>query len=342
MKNLLLAIMLLLSANSMQAASFHKALRLGKWGIPSGHYSGITPFGNRYFAVVSDKGTMDGYFVWQIMQDPQTGQVMNVADRGFKGQVPLDTNTSGISLRDEEDIVYCPQRNSFFVCGEGYQDIIEMDMNGQRTGYELPIPTHLRNIYPNYGFEALAYDSLSQTFYTTTENVLPAEGALTSSLNRMSVKLHLQTFKGYLGEDGKTKFRASSDFLYPLDMPRATHQGRSLNHGVVAMTSLGQGRVAVLEREAYISQAYTGSWVYNKLYIVNTNVTPGTILEKEFVCQWDTHLRVTDYSWANYEGMCLGQSLPDGRQTLILISDSQGGYGLGPAHLQDYIRVIVL
>ena len=32
----------------------------------------------------------------------------------------------------------------------------------------------------------------------------------------------------------------------------------------------------------------------------------------------------------------------DGRQTLLLIRDSQGGYGKGPVHLKDYIRVLIL
>lgn len=325
-------------------ASLHKALKLSMFGIPSGHYSGITPFGGGHYAVVSDKETLDGFVCWQISQDPLTGQIVNIREEGFRGQVPLDTNADGISMRDSEDIIFCPQRNSFFVCGEGYQDIIELDRNGQRTGYELVIPEYLRNIYPNYGFEALTYDSVSQTFYTTTENILPADGVPTSPINHALVNLHLQTFKASPDKDaeGRPIFEPSHQFLYELDMPRATRTARTHTHGVVAMTSLGDGRLVVLEREAFVSQTFMGSWVYNKLYLVDTNVAPGSPLQKEFVTQWDTHFKVVDYSWANYEGMCLGQPLPDGRQTLILISDSQGGYGVGPAHLQDYIRVVVI
>lgn len=343
MKRIAFILSLVLTLPSL-AASLPKAQRLSIWGIPAANYSGLTPFGEGRYAVVSDKEPLDGFYVWQIVQDRQTGQVSYVVNRGYKGQVPLDTNTDGISLRDAEDIVWCPQRHSFFVCGEGYQDIVEMDMEGQRTGYELPIPDYLRNIYPNYGFESLAYDSVSQTFYTITENVLPADGAPTSSLNRVAATLHLQTFRPSAkpGTDGKPQFEAGDRFEYQMDMPRATRLGRSLTHGVVAVTALGGGKLAVLEREAYVAQAFTGSWVWNKLYVVDTNAPAGTMLCKQFVTQWDTHLRLTEYNWANYEGMCLGQPLPDGRQTLILVSDSQGGYGLGPAHLQDYIRVVIL
>lgn len=326
------------------SAALHKTWKLSQWGIPAANYSGITLFGDEMFAVVSDKELMDGYYQWQIIQDPITGQIQNILDRGFHGQVPLDTNSDGISLHDAEDIVYCPQRKSFFVCGEGYQDIVELDTQGCRTGYELPVPDYLRTIYPNYGFEALAYDSASLTFYTTTENVLPADGVPTSAVNHNAALLHIQAFNASAvpGQDGKPVFFSSEKYEYVLDNPRAKRVGLNYAHGVVAMTALGNGKLAVLEREAYVSQTYLGSWVYNKLYVVNLKESSGTHLNKQFITQWDTHIRVNNYSWANYEGMCLGQSLPDGRQTLILVSDSQGGYGIGPLHLKDYIRVIVL
>lgn len=337
-----LTLILFLASLSVQAAALLKPQKLGTWGIPFANYSGITRFSDDLYAVVSDKEPLDGFYVWQVVQDKLTGQIQGVANRGYAGQVPLDTNSEGISLRDAEDIIYCPQRGSFFVCGEGYQDIIELDKNGQRTGYELSIPDDLRNIYPNYGFEALAYDSASCTFYTTTENVLPSDGLHTSPLNHQPATLHIQSYTA-TGENGdKIQFEQSSRYDYSLDLPRAVNVGRSHAHGVVAMTALGDGRIAVLEREAYISQSYIGSWVVNKLYIVDTKVAAGLTLNKTFVTEWETHIRAVDYSWANYEGMCLGQPLPDGRSTLILVSDSQAGFGLGPFRLQDYIRVVVL
>lgn len=345
MRHFLLSLCLLGGSLSSWAAAYHDPLKLSRWGIPAANYSGITPFGEGRYAVVSDKEKLDGFYEWQIDQDAQTGQVVHVSYIGFHGQMPLDTNTEGISLRDAEDIVYCPQRSSFFICGEGYQDIIEVDANGQRTDYELPVPDHLRTIYPNYGFEALAYDATQHIFYTTTENTLPADGILTSASNHGLARLRIQSFvaKPAQAQDSvKMEFTAGPEYIYPLDMPRVKHVGNSYAHGVVAMTALGEGRVAVLEREAYVSQSYLGSWVYNKIYIINTNVSDGSYLEKQFVAGWDTHLRAFDYGWANYEGMCLGQPLPDGRQTLLLVSDSQGGYGIGPVHLNDYIRVIVL
>ena len=40
--------------------------------------------------------------------------------------------------------------------------------------------------------------------------------------------------------------------------------------------------------------------------------------------------------------MCLGPTLLDGRPTVLLLSDSQGGYGKVFWHLRDRLRIIVL
>ena len=42
---------------------------------------------------------------------------------------------------------------------------------------------------------------------------------------------------------------------------------------------------------------------------------------------------------ANFEGMCLGPTLPDGTRTLLLIADSQNGSG---GLTQEYVKVILL
>ena len=45
---------------------------------------------------------------------------------------------------------------------------------------------------------------------------------------------------------------------------------------------------------------------------------------------------------SNSEGMCLGPKLNDGRQTLILIADSQNGMGNWMYHIKDHIRIVIL
>ena len=54
-----------------------------------------------------------------------------------------------------------------------------------------------------------------------------------------------------------------------------------------------------------------------------------------------TRMRLVRPKLANYEGLCEGSRLADGRRTWLLVSDSQGGYGNRLCHLRDWIRVCV-
>ena len=63
---------------------------------------------------------------------------------------------------------------------------------------------------------------------------------------------------------------------------------------------------------------------------------------KTLIAHFTTKFTPFNQSFANYEGMCLGAQLADGRQTLLLVNDSQSGYGKGPFHLKDYIKVLIL
>ena len=55
--------MLWLSAGYAEAQQVEllKPKDLGRWNIPPGNYSGITPIGDRRYAVVSDKEAQDGF-----------------------------------------------------------------------------------------------------------------------------------------------------------------------------------------------------------------------------------------------------------------------------------------
>ena len=57
------------------------------------------------------------------------------------------------------------------------------------------------------------------------------------------------------------------------------------------------------------------------------------------VTGWITVLGASESGIANYEGMCLGPKLPDGRQVIILCADSQDRY-MGVLH--DWFRISVI
>lgn len=106
------------------------------------------------------------------------------------------------------------------------------------------------------------------------------------------------------------------------------------------MTVLPDGRLAVLEREVYVPGSglfakLAGSFTENSIYLVDPAHCTAGILEKTLL----TRFRTSALTLANFEGMCLGPKMADGRQTLLLIADSQGGSG---GLTGEYLRVIAL
>ena len=304
---------------------------LATWSIVPANYSGITPLGDGRYAVVSDKGSADGFYVWKISQDQETGEIISVKDEGF-----FANKVDASSKRDCEGIAYFPKSGCVFISGEGDGRIIEYDMEGQRTGRELWIPEQFKSAVGNQGLEALGYGGKGAKvrFWTTTETALPADGVAAGPKNPGGENLlRLQSFKKNL--------LPAKQFLYKMDSGRSSDFGNTYVFGVPEVCALPDGRVLVLEREANIPAEYIGADVKCKIYSVKPKGQKP--LDKELVAEWTTSLSLTSgIAWANYEGMCLGTKLSDGRQTLLLVSDSQGGYGKGPFTLKDFIKVIIL
>lgn len=289
--------------------------KLKRWDIAPAHYSGITPLGGGRYAVASDEEAQAGFYVWNIRFDSLSGRVLEVADEGFRG-VPFGLD------RDAEGIAYCPARGTVFVSGEADQRILEHRMDGSLTGSELAVPEQYgtKNIRPNRGFEALGYDTERGLFWTCPESPLAGEDGL---------DIPLLCF----GTDMQLKRTVS----YPIDAPKSHKKGRSHYHGVVAITPMADGSLLVLEREAHIARHYSGSRCWCRLYRFHPG--EGT---KRLLAKWTTRLTATNTRFANYEGMCLGPRLADGRQALLLIADSQGGYGRAIWHLRDRLKIIML
>ena len=344
---LLCALLLTLMAAQVSAqVQVLPAQRLSRWGITAANYSGITPLGDGRYAVVSDKERMDGFYLWEISQDSVSGDVTSVHPIEFRGESPVTTDGQGQSRKDFEGVVYVPLRGTLFISGEGNQEICEYTLDGMATGQSLNVPEALKQTYNNYGFEALAYDTLRHIFYTTTENCLTSYGKPAPVGSETTTLLRIQAFDD--------KLQPTYQWAYLLDAPQCGVKGRSHAHGVVAITALPDGSLAVLEREVHITQDYNKSRVWNKLYLTCPDDTPSLssstlasearplAMPKTLLTEWSTRFTLLGDTWANFEGMCLGQPTSDGRQTLILVSDSQGGMGIGPFRLKDWIRVIVL
>ena len=310
MKNFLFAILALAVAALPATAKVkvRKQQNLSRWHIAPANYSGLTPLGNDRYAVVDDKSATVGFCIFTIRLNPRTGKVEHVSS------TPLIGCPDSIPKADCEDIVFCPKDTTVFIAQEGSSTIAEYNMDGTSTGRLLRLPPFFDRgkIQHNASFEALAYDTASQRFFFTTE--MPLKG---DSLHLIAVS------------------NSPYPILYRMDAPELKRDVKYYAHGISAMTSTPDGKLLVMERELSIPPRYVGGKCRIKVYEI-----PLHSPSKRLLFTFTTHISRLNY--ANYEGMCLGPTLEDGRQTLLLINDSQGGVHNGPFRLKDYIKVVIL
>ena len=139
-----------------------------------------------------------------------------------------------------------------------------------------------------------------------------------------------------------------------MESPTMKQGGRLHLHGVSEVTALADGRLVVLEREVRIPKGYIGAKARCRLFIVNpgpenavdegtdmNSLPESTYMEKTEIADFTTRLNLLRMNFANYEGMCPGPRLADGRQTLLLIDDTQAGAGNSLFRLSEHLKVIV-
>lgn len=292
--------------------------------VAAGNYSGIAWLGGSRYAVANDKSPTAGFHLMTIVTDSITGEVLTVHADTFL--------TSGMPNRDEEGICFVPQTQTLFVSGEADQQILEYDLQGQLTGRQLNVPDIFKSNYRNGGFEALTYQTHTHRFWTTTEFTLQTDGPMPTLENKARNLLRLQSF----GDDLQPK----EQYWYETDSTVVRkHKGRSVL-GVSGLAALDDGRVVVLERELYFPKRKIGSFALVRLYVVNpSQQQPGDVLKKTLLTEFRTKFNLTRRNFANFEGICVGPKLSDGRQLLLLICDSQNQYH---GYLRDWFKPIIL
>lgn len=292
--------------------------------VSAGNYSGITWLGGSRYAVANDKSPTAGFYLMTIKTDSISGELLSVREDSFL--------TSGQPNRDEEGICYMPQTQTVFVSGEADQDILEYNLQGQLTGRKLNIPDIFKTAYPNGSFEALTYQPQTHRFWTTSEFTLKADGQKPTIEKKIKNRLRLQSF----GDDLQPK----EQYWYETDSTiTKKRKGRSIL-GVSGLAALEDGRIVVLEREMYFPKKQIGSCCLVKLYLVNpSRQQSGDVLKKTLLTEFRTKVNLTRRNFANYEGICVGPKLADGRQLLILICDSQNQYR---GMMRDWFKTVIL
>ena len=295
--------------------------------VTAGQYSGIFWMGGDQYAVVDDKLKGGGVVFFTIPID-DTGAVGTVSMT-----VPSGTSGSTVTSRDNEDVVFTGDK--LYVSSEKEQSIKAYSAaDGSLIGTPFTIPADMStsSITSNAGFEALTYNAATGKFWTTTELPLKKDGFL-PQLHR------LQSFDSSGNPDAR--------YLYQMDVPSKTSSetsgARAYVYGIPALTALDDGRLIVLEREVFVPSGsnpltvLSGTFSRMKLYVVDPAEGAG-ILRKTKLLEFTT----SAMSLANYEGMCLGPVV-GGKQSLVMIPDSQGGITVSSYTLtKEYIKVILL
>ena len=278
--------------------------------IPPGNYSGIANIGNGDYAVVSDKGDHEGYYVFHIDINAD-GEITNITNKNF-------INLNGSNL-DQEAIAFNPTTNHIYIGNETPSSIIEYDVNSKSIIRSAEITDYKKHCFPNRSIESLTYDQSRNKLFTINESPLIGDSCCMLLLKQLNTDLTEEKEFSYFIEKP----------LKPADTPQDRHA-----YGVSELLSLNDSTLLVLERELYITSMKLGSWVQNRIF----RIVPGNPA-KHLVCAWRTSLQLTSFNFANYEGMCLGPKLPDGRQVIILCADSQNRF---KGVLKDYFRTIIL
>lgn len=354
---------------------------LQQWHIPAGNYSGITPLGQHYYAVVSDKAPSLGYFVWHIQQDSLTGLVQRVTNCGFRPllpptSLPHSSTSSSVSTvsTDVEDVVFDAARGVLWVADEGAQTVTGYDTLTKQSISALAIPSYFSkdSIYENLGFEALTHHPRVQIWCSTSESPLRCDAVQRPENQPSTVPLNLRlTF-------WDTTYKPIGFLPYQMAAAQLSQQARYYLHGIPALCLLPNGALLVMERELSVPRFFVGAKCSIRLRLVPqtelshiyaaanvssneqllrrtptdfSNLPAGDVenlgrslssVSATEVASWHTRLDVFHRNLANYEGCCLGRQLSDGRQTILCVSDAQGGAGRWGVHLRDYIRVVVL
>ena len=234
--------------------------------IPPGNYSGITYLGNDDYAVVSDKGSQEGFFTFHITLT-ENGEIKRVDNKVVNSTIIEDYR----------------QRSKV-----------------------------------NRSIESLTYDHKRNRLFTINESPLTGDNGLLLRLKQLT-----------------TDLKEEKQFSYLIDEPLESTAKCDNRHayGVSDLLALDDGTLLVLERELYVRPLKINSWVMNKVF----RIKPGNP-HKQFVTGWRTWLQLVDNDFANYEGMCEGPRLSDGRHVVVLCADSQDRY---KGVLKDYFRTIV-
>ena len=187
----------------------------------------------------------------------------------------------------------------------------------------LSLPFDLWRPRSNLGIESLTLSEDGKTLWLCTEEALPCDGPRSSPTTGTKVRL-LKYTRATVKDDftlAGTYFYMTDAWSQPFDFKG---KGR---RGVSGLCALPDGSLLVLERELSFggSNALTAAATARLSFAIYRVDASGC--GKEKLASGGGSVLTS----GNYEGICLGPPLPNGKRSVLLISDS--GDGLSPPML---------
>ena len=303
-------------------------------GVPHGSFSGITWMGDNKYTVCDDHALNSGLWDFTIDLD-NTGTVTSASATAFSTTEFSDEYAGHAKWHDPEAVIYHPSTDTYYVAGEYMSTMWEYDRNGNRTGNELTVPEQydVYHIREAFGFESLGYNAnVGQFWYTTEKSLLADWGSSDKAKHQHTLRLQCQDENHNLGKQVLYETEDFNQYAY--------------THGVSDILVLDDGRLILIEREVYVSTQeiidHYQDWGYTDftgiaptdykcktwLFLVDPrNVEDGGKVSKTQLDYFETKVNsIASPAIADYEGICLGPKV-DGKQTILLMSDTQNGMG---------------
>ena len=233
--------------------------------------------------------------------DDRGGWLHEVTVTVGEGEVTFKTNRV-VHLDGRKDLEGCAYDHltrNVWVSDEVDNSIRAYDPSTGRQVAALAIPdVYRRNVRKYHSFEGLAISPDGLRLYTANEENLKCDATNV---------VRIQEFARKGADDA---FRPSRQFFYSVDPAGGAAFGKRTFSGVSSLIAMPDGSLLVLEREFSLK-------LLPSFRIRIYSVVPGAP-GKSLV--WEE-----SSTFSNYEGMCLGPRLPDGRQSIILVSDGGDG-----------------
>ena len=247
--------------------------------------------------------------------------------RGPDGQPfpALSLDPEGMTLTRQDTLVVTSEG----IAARGIAPFVrEFDLSGQQvTDFPLPgyyLPTATTGVRQNLGFEAVAVAPDGQHLLVGAENALVQDGPAATTATGSPARI----LRYQLGQD-----RPVAEYVYPTDPVVAPSTVFTVN-GLVELLPLNNRFLLAMERSFSVGAGNTiriyraavpGATDVSGVADIDS-VTGLRTVRKTLLLQLPAKVGGLDLD--NVEGMTRGPRLPDGRQSVLLVSDNNFTPGL--------------